>query len=48
MKHILSNLDYADKLSKKELKPDPEIVISGIEEIKHMEKNLFEPESLRG
>lgn len=48
MKHILSNLTYADKLPKKHLAVDPKIVISGINEIKHMEKNLFDPESLRG
>lgn len=48
MKHILSNLDYEEKLPEKELTPDPTIVISGIDEIKHMEKNLFDPDSLRG
>lgn len=48
MKHILSNIDYEDKIDPEKLIPDPEIVISGIEEIKHMEKNLFEPEQLRG
>ncbi|MCI5148829.1 MAG: polyphosphate kinase 2, partial [Candidatus Electrothrix sp. MAN1_4] len=48
MKHILSNIDYEDKIDSEKLISDPEIVISGIEEIKHMEKNLFEPEQLRG
>lgn len=48
MKHILSNVDYADKLSEEELKTDPAVVISGIDEIKHMENNLFEPQRLRG
>ncbi|MCD6390072.1 MAG: polyphosphate kinase 2 [Desulfobulbaceae bacterium] len=48
MKHLLSHLEYEDKLPSDELKPDPEIVISGIEEIKHMEKNLFSPKTLRG
>jgi len=48
MKHILSNIDYADKLPAKELQTDPAIVISGIDEIKHMEKNLLNPKSLRG
>ncbi len=48
MKHILSNLDYAEKLTKKELRPDPTIAISGIDEIRHMEKNLLQPQSLRG
>ena len=48
MKHILSNLDYAGKLPEKDLQPDPAIVISGIDEIKHMERNLFSPDMLRG
>ncbi len=48
IKHILSNVDYEDKLSEKELATDPKIVISGIDEIRHMEKNLFEPDTLRG
>ena len=48
MKHILSNVAYNDKLSDEKLKTDPAIVISGIDEIKHMEKNLFDPNSLRG
>ncbi len=48
IKHILSHLDYADKLPDKELEIDPKIVISGIDEIKHMEQFLFEPERLRG
>ncbi len=48
MKHILSHLDYADKLPPEELTTDPEIVISGIDEIRHMEKNLLDPKSLRG
>ncbi|HFQ89465.1 MAG TPA: polyphosphate kinase 2 [Desulfobulbus sp.] len=48
IKHILSNVEYAEKLPAGELAPDPEIVISGIDEIKHMEKHLFQPEALRG
>ncbi len=48
IKHILSTLDYKDKIADQELKPDPRIVISGIDEIKHMEENLFKPEQLRG
>ena len=48
MKHLLSNLEYEKKLSDKELQPDPEIVITGIDEIKHMEQNLFSPTALRG
>jgi polyphosphate kinase 2 len=48
MKHILVNIDYQDKLSIEKLQPDPKFVISGIDEIKHMENNLFDPENLRG
>lgn len=48
MKHILYNLDYENKISTKELLPDPKIVISGIDEIQHMERNLFTPGDLRG
>ncbi len=48
MKHILSAMDYEGKISEKELTPDPNIVISGIDEIKHMEDNLMEPSALRG
>ncbi len=48
IKHILSNVEYDNKLPRKELATDPKIVISGIDEIKHMERNLFHPEILRG
>jgi polyphosphate kinase 2 len=48
IKHILTHIDYDKKLPDKELATDPKIVISGIDEIKHMEKNLFDPERLRG
>jgi len=48
MKYLLSNLEYKEKLPEEELRPDPAIVISGIDEIKHMEKNLFSPRALHG
>jgi polyphosphate kinase 2 len=48
IKHILSHLEYDNKLPDKELATDPKIVISGIDEIKHMETNLFDPARLRG
>ncbi len=48
MKFILSNMDYEDKLPAEELTPDPLGVISGIDELKHMEDNLMQPEQLRG
>ncbi len=48
IKHILSTIDYEDKLPAKQLKEDPEIVISGIDEIKIMEDNLMNASALPG
>lgn len=48
MKHILSTMDYGKKLPEAELQPDPEIIISGIDEIRHMEEMLMQPDKLRG
>ena len=48
MKHILCSLDYQDKLPDEELTPDSGVVISGIDEIRHMEEMLLQPEKLRG
>jgi polyphosphate kinase len=48
IKHILSNTDYEGKIAADQLCPDPEIVISGIEELRHMEKNLMTPDKLHG
>lgn len=48
MKHILSHLPYEDKLPAEELEPDEKIVVSGIDELKHMEDNLMRPEQLHG
>ncbi len=48
MKFLLSNMDYANKLPEEELQPDPEVIISGIDEIRHMEMNLMQPKELRG
>ncbi|RPH39346.1 MAG: polyphosphate kinase 2 [Desulfobulbaceae bacterium] len=48
MKFLLSNMTYASKLPDEELQPDPEIIISGIDEIRHMEMNLMQPKELRG
>ncbi len=48
MKFILSNMDYENKLPAEELTPDPLGVIHGIDELKHMEDNLMQPEQLRG
>ena len=41
IKYILSQIDYKDKISQKELKPDPAVVVSGIDEIRFMEENLM-------
>jgi polyphosphate kinase 2 (PPK2 family) len=48
IKYILQHLDYKGKISKKELIPDPKIVISGIDEIKLMEENLLKPNAMPG
>jgi polyphosphate kinase 2 len=48
MKFVLSKLDYQDKLPEKELAVDPSIVYTGIEELKHMEEHLMQPEKLFG
>lgn len=48
MKHVLSCMDYADKISDKELATDPEVLVSGIDELKHMEDNLMKPSKLHG
>jgi len=48
IKHVLSQLSYGQKLPAEELAINPKIVISGIDEIKHMETNLFDPARLRG
>ena len=48
IKFVLSQIDYADKAPAKSLKVDPEIIISGIDELKMMEDNLMKPKSLPG
>jgi polyphosphate kinase 2 (PPK2 family) len=48
IKHILSNMDYEDKISVKKLLCDPEIIISGINELQHMQKNIMNPNKLHG
>ena len=48
IKTILSEMDYDNKLGPDELTPDPEIIVSGIDELKHMEENLMQPELLHG
>lgn len=48
MKHVLSQLNYNGKISDEELATDPEIIISGIDELRHMEEHLMEPDKLYG
>jgi len=48
MKFILSQMDYENKIPKKELTYDQKIIVSGIDELKHMEDNLMRPEKLHG
>lgn len=48
MKFILNEMEYDNKLPSEDLEVDPKIVISGIDELKHMEDNLMQPEQLRG
>lgn len=48
MKHILNTMDYDNKLPEDELSPDSSVIISGIDEIRHMEEMLMQPEKLRG
>ena len=48
IKHILSHLDYENKVADEKLQVDPDIVVSGIDEIQHMEDNLMTPKKLHG
>ena len=48
IKHILSKIEYSGKISKKELRIDPKVVVSGIEEIRFLEEHLLAPVELPG
>ncbi len=48
IKFFLSNMEYKDKLPDDELLPDPNVVVSGIDELRHMEENLMQPNALHG
>ncbi len=48
MKYLLNHMQYAEKLSDKELRYDPDIIVTGIDELKHMEENLMKPANLYG
>jgi polyphosphate kinase 2 len=48
IRYVLSQLDYEGKLPDDELVPDADVVVSGIDELKHMEEHLMNPEKLYG
>ena len=48
IRYVLGQLDYKNKLPAKELETDPAIVVSGIDELRHMEEHLMNPEKLYG
>ena len=48
IKHLLSQIDYKDKIPVEGLQTDPEVLISGIDEIRYMEDNLLSKIELPG
>ena len=48
IKHILSKINYEGKIVKNALRTDPEVLISGIDEIRFMEEHLLQPMTLPG
>jgi hypothetical protein len=48
IKHILSKVNYEGKIPKKDLRTDPNVLISGIDEIRYMEEHLLQPMDLPG
>jgi polyphosphate kinase 2 len=48
IKYMLQNIDYEDRIPQEELQTDPEIIISGIEEIRFLEQHLMKPTELPG
>lgn len=48
IKYLLYTMKYKDKLPDEKLYPDPEIIVSGIDELRHMEENLMQPGELHG
>ncbi|MDJ0841697.1 MAG: polyphosphate kinase 2 [Acidobacteriota bacterium] len=48
IKSVLRTIDYPDKIEMTQLETDPEIVVSGIDEIRFMEENLRNPGFLPG
>jgi polyphosphate kinase 2 len=48
IRFVLSQIDYKDKAPAESLQVDPDIIISGIDELKMMEDNLLNSKSLPG
>lgn len=48
IKHLLSQIDYKDKIPGKDLQSDSDVLISGIDEIRYMEDNLLTQMELPG
>jgi len=48
IKHVLAEMDYDDKLPQKELTIDSQVVVTGIDELRHMEEHLMQPAKLHG
>jgi len=48
IKHLLAQMDYEGKLPMEQLQTDPEVIISGIDELRHMQKNIMNPKKLHG
>jgi len=48
IKHILSKVEYKGKISPDELQTDPEITVSGIDEIRYLEDNIMTGVELPG
>ena len=48
IKHILSKVEYKDKIPQEELQIDPEILVSGIDEIRYLEDNRMRDVELPG
>ena len=48
IKYMLSHINYEGRISEAELRTDPEVVISGIDEIRFLEQHLMKPTELPG
>ncbi len=48
IKFLLSSVEYEGKLPAENLEVDPEIIVSGIDELRHMQQNIMHPGKLHG